>query len=224
MRSSSGFTRTTRISVSSSCTPTPAGDAAKALPRRRGPSFWTRSSSSRYSLRTCAASAWASAIDASGRSPSAHMLPRKRTLEKSQTRRAVGTHRTRHRYTRPTRRAASMERRRLRALVWATALAAAFAFRLAFGLAYDFWFEDQTQIFLIGLRHHATGAWPYFGPDVVWTRSQIPGALQGLLVGLPMDLLPVPEAPFVLLNVLSTGTLALLCAYVCRRLPSLPAW
>ncbi len=109
-------------------------------------------------------------------------------------------------------------------IVWTTGLAAAFAFRLAFGLTYDFWFEDQTQIFLIGLRHHATGAWPYFGPDVVWTRSQIPGALQGLLVGLPMDLLPVPEAPFVLLNVLSTATLALLCAYVCRRLPSLPRW
>jgi hypothetical protein len=105
-----------------------------------------------------------------------------------------------------------------------SALAAAFAFRLAFGLSYDFWFEDQTQIFLIGLRHHATGAWPYFGPDVVWTRSQIPGALQGLLVGLPMDLVPVPEAPFVLLNVLSMAALCLLCAYVCRRLPSLPAW
>jgi len=109
-------------------------------------------------------------------------------------------------------------------VLWTMALAAAFAFRLAFGLSYDFWLEDQTQIFLIGVRHHATGAWPYFGPDVVWTRTQIPGALQGLLVGLPMDVIAVPEAPFVLLNVLSTATLALLCAYVCRRLPSLPAW
>src|SRR5207245_2090183 len=84
-------------------------------------------------------------------------------------------------------------------VAWTMALAAAFACRLAFGLSHDFWFEDETQIFLIGVRHHATGAWPYFGPDVVWTRSQIPGALQGLLVGLPMDVIAVPEAPFVLL-------------------------
>ena len=103
-------------------------------------------------------------------------------------------------------------------------LIGAFAFRLAFGLCSEFWPEDETQVFLIGLRYHATGEWPYFGPDIVWTRSQIPGALQGLLVGVPMRLVAVPEAPFVLLNVLSTAALALLGWYVRRRLPALPDW
>ena len=108
---------------------------------------------------------------------------------------------------------------------WAwVALGAAFLLRLGFGLSYDFWFEDQTQIYLLGLRQHATGAWPWFGPDVVWTRSQIPGALQALLVSAPLSLLPFPEAPLLLLNALSMAALALLCAYMRRRLPSLPAW
>lgn len=109
-------------------------------------------------------------------------------------------------------------------LIWTAFLLAAFAYRLGFGLCSEFFFEDETQIFLIGLRHHATGAWPYFGADVVWTHSQIPGALQGLLVGLPMDLVPVPEAPFMLVNLLSLAALALLAWYICRRLPELPRW
>jgi hypothetical protein len=109
-------------------------------------------------------------------------------------------------------------------LLWAAFLLAAFAYRLGFGLCSEFFFEDETQIFLIGLRHHATGAWPYYGADVVWTQSQIPGALQGLLVGLPMDLVPAPEAPFVLLNLLSLASLALMAWYICRRLPDVPRW
>jgi hypothetical protein len=115
-------------------------------------------------------------------------------------------------------------RRTVTVLLWAAFLLAAFAYRLGFGLCSEFFFEDETQIFLIGLRHHATGAWPYFGADVVWTHSQIPGALQGLLVGMPMDLVPVPEAPFVLLNLLSLASLAFLAWYICRRLPALPRW
>jgi hypothetical protein len=107
---------------------------------------------------------------------------------------------------------------------WGLALAAAFLFRLGFGLCSEFWFEDETQIFLLGLRYHSTHAWPYFGPDVVWTKSQIPGALQSLLVGLPMDLLPAPEAPFVVLNLLSFAALCYLAWYLCARLPELPRW
>src|SRR5512144_2408710 len=107
---------------------------------------------------------------------------------------------------------------------WTLLLAAAFAYRLGYGLCSEFFFEDETQIFMLGLRHHATGAWPFFGADVVWTHSQIPGALQGLLVGVPMDVLPIPEAPCVLLNLLSLGAIALLAWYICRRLPDLPRW
>ena len=120
--------------------------------------------------------------------------------------------------------AAPTRSRAVTVLAWTAFLLGAFAYRLGFGLLSEFWFEDETQVFLIGLRHHATGAWPYFGADIVWTHSQIPGALLGLLVGVPMDIVPVPEAPFVLLNVLSLGALALLAWYICRRLPELPRW
>ena len=103
-------------------------------------------------------------------------------------------------------------------------LLALFAFRLAFGLSSEFFFEDETQIFLNGLRHYTTGEWPYFGPDVVWTKSEIPGALQGLLVSLPLRVVAAPESAFVLLNVLSFGALAALAWYTTRRLPSVPRW
>jgi hypothetical protein len=109
-------------------------------------------------------------------------------------------------------------------VVAALALAGLFAFRLAFGLSSEFFFEDETQIYLIGLRYYATGQWPFFGADVVWTKSEIPGALQGLLVGLPLKIAPWPEAPYVLLNLLSFAALSAFAWYVTRRLPSLPKW
>jgi hypothetical protein len=108
-------------------------------------------------------------------------------------------------------------------LAWAAVLLAAFAYRLAFGLCAEFLFEDETQIFLIGLRYYA-GAWPHFGADVVWTQSQIPGALQGLLVGFPFHVVSAPEAPYVLLSLLSFAGIALLAWYVGRRLPEVPRW
>ena len=110
------------------------------------------------------------------------------------------------------------------AALWITALAALFLFRLLFGLSSEFFFEDETQIFLMGLKYYATGHWPYFGPDVVWTHSEIPGALQPLLVGLPMRLAPVPEASYVLLNALSFAGLAAFAWYVTKRIPSIPKW
>ena len=110
------------------------------------------------------------------------------------------------------------------AITWAAALVLIFGFRLLYGLSSEFFFEDETQIFLMGLRYYATGAWPYFGADVVWTKSEIPGALQGLLVGVPLNIVPVPEAPYVLLNLLSMAALAAFAWYITVRLPSLPAW
>ena len=103
-------------------------------------------------------------------------------------------------------------------------LGVCFAFRLLFGLSREFFFEDETQIFLLGFRYHATGAWPFFGPDVVWTRSEIPGALQALLVGVPLRILATPESPFVLLNLLSFAAIAALAWYTCRQLPGHPRW
>ena len=109
-------------------------------------------------------------------------------------------------------------------LLWALALVAVFLFRLGFGLSKELFTEDETQVYLIGLRHHATNRWQYFGPDVNWTQSQIPGGLLPLLVGVPLDLVPVPEAPYVLVNLLSMVALCVFAAYLSRRLPGIPQW
>jgi len=103
-------------------------------------------------------------------------------------------------------------------------LVAAFAFRLFYGLSMPFWFEDERQVYLIGLRSFARGLWPYFGADVVWTGGQLPGALQGMLIRWPLSVWPVPEAPVILLNLLSFSALAFFAWYLCRRLPDVPRW
>lgn len=104
------------------------------------------------------------------------------------------------------------------------AFAGLFAFRLFYGLSMPFWFEDERQVYLIGLRSFARGDWPYFGADVVWTGGQVPGALLGWLIRLPLAIWPAPESPAVLLNLLSLGALALLAWYMARRLPAVPRW
>ena len=101
-----------------------------------------------------------------------------------------------------------------------------FAFRLSFGLVQNFFDTDELQTYLIGLKCFTTHTWPYFGPDLIVTEtgyySQIPGPLEGLLIGLPFYILPTPEAPFILLNLLSLGALALLARAIYRRVPTVP--
>ena len=108
-------------------------------------------------------------------------------------------------------------------LLFFTLLLLGFLFRLFFGLCSPFQDEDAKQIYLIGLKFYTTGAWPYFGPDVTPT-IQIPGALQGLVVGLPFYVLPIPEAPYILLNILSFSSLCFFAWYCSRRLPEIPKW
>ena len=110
-----------------------------------------------------------------------------------------------------------------RRLILSFLLLLAFLFRLFFGLCSQFLDPDTKQIYLLGLKFFTTGAWPFFGPDVTPT-IQIPGALQGLLVGLPFHLLPIPEAPYVLVNILSFASLCFFAWYCCKRLPELPQW
>ena len=112
-------------------------------------------------------------------------------------------------------------------VVAAALLILAFAYRVAFGLSTEFFFIDELQVYLIGLKFFTTGEWPFFGPDLVlqdMSLSQIPGALQGLLVGLPFFVAPVPEAPVVLLNLLSFAALLLLAWYGEWRVTALPGW
>jgi hypothetical protein len=84
--------------------------------------------------------------------------------------------------------------------------------------------DDEVQTYLLGLKFFTTGDWPFFGPDVVVPGSQIPGALQGLLVGLPFLVLPIPAAPYIFLNLLSLAGLCLLAWYCGRRCPDMPSW
>jgi hypothetical protein len=113
---------------------------------------------------------------------------------------------------------------RKRRLILFSLLLLAFLFRLFVGLCSQFRDSDTKQIYLLGLKFYTTHAWPYFGPDVVWGEIQIPGALQALLVGGPFFVLPIPEAPYILLNILSFAALCLLAWYCCKRLPEMPRW
>ena len=99
-----------------------------------------------------------------------------------------------------------------------------FLFRLVYGLTSEFWLEDELQIYLIGLKFYSTGNWPFFGPDIVYTGSQIPGALQGLLVGIPLYLWSIPESPAILLNLITFFSLCFLAWYIRKRVPEIPWW
>ena len=109
------------------------------------------------------------------------------------------------------------------------------AFHTFYGLCEAKWGEkDEIQTYLIGLKCYTTGTWPYFGADVNGVENlsftgQLPGALEGLLMGLPFHLLPLPETPFIVLNLLYAIGAALLAWYICGRLsrlsfPLLFAW
>ncbi|SDG37493.1 hypothetical protein [Chitinophaga filiformis] len=103
-------------------------------------------------------------------------------------------------------------------------LIALFIFRVIYGLCSEFWFPDELQIYLIGLKSFTTGTWPTYGPDVVYTNTQIPGALQGLLVSAGFYIAKLPEMPTLILNILSFASLSLLAYYITRRVKGIPAW
>ena len=96
-----------------------------------------------------------------------------------------------------------------------------FLFRLGYGLLSEFWADDEVQVYLIGLKSLTTGTWPFFGADVT-AGIQVPGALQGLLVAVPLALTGWPEAPTVLLNILSFGGLSFFAWYSARRFQNIP--
>lgn len=99
-----------------------------------------------------------------------------------------------------------------------------FFLRLVFGLSSKFWSVDELQIYRLGLSFYSDGRWPFFGPDVVYTGSKIPGALQALLVGLPFYILKIPESPYVFLNLLSFFSLSFFTFYLTKLYPVYPKW
>src|SRR5438552_17246431 len=94
-------------------------------------------------------------------------------------------------------------------------IAAIVLFRFFYSLTTEFWWwdEDVLQIYLIGLKSFTTHAFPYFGADLVYNGSQIPGALQGYLVSALWYLWAIPEEPYITLNILLTVGLALLALH-----------
>ena len=109
-------------------------------------------------------------------------------------------------------------------LLFALLIIGLFLFRTIYGLVAEFWFEDELQIYLIGLKSYTTHTWPFYGPDVVYTNTQIPGALQGLLVSAGFYICPSPESPTILLNILSFLSLSFFAWYITKRVPGLPKW
>jgi hypothetical protein len=109
---------------------------------------------------------------------------------------------------------------------------AAYALRLAFGLfvAPVQPMEDEIQTYLLGLKYFTTGEWPYYGNDVITPpenlllQGQDPGALEALLVGLPLKVCPSPLAPFFFVNLLSMAGYCFLAFYAVKRLPRLSPW
>src|SRR5689334_2921774 len=96
-------------------------------------------------------------------------------------------------------------------------LLALFIFRVIYGLCSEFWFPDELQIYLIGLKSFTTGTWPTYGPDVVYTNTQIPGGLQGILISAGFYIARLPEMPTLIVNILSFASLSLLAYYITRR-------
>jgi len=66
-----------------------------------------------------------------------------------------------------------------------------FLLRVYSGLSLELRTGDDVQIYLLGLKFFTSGQWPFFGPDAI--AGQIPGPLQGLLVGWPLFSLESPR-------------------------------
>jgi hypothetical protein len=113
----------------------------------------------------------------------------------------------------------------------AAGLLAVLGFRIYFGLHAPPVIipDDEVQVYLIGLKSYTTHTWPAFGTDLSLDRSgayrgQMAGALQGLLVALPLYVWPAPASPYVFLNLLTFAGLTFFGWYCCRRLPGFPRW
>jgi hypothetical protein len=102
-------------------------------------------------------------------------------------------------------------------------LLGAFVLRMVYGMTL-FSNEDTLQVYLIGLKWYTTGLFPFWGPDVVYTQSQIPGALQGILAGSAFFIKAIPESPLIFINLLSIISLCYFGWYLSKRIPSTPKW
>lgn len=94
--------------------------------------------------------------------------------------------------------------------------------RVFIGIQINFAHEDYNQIYLMGLEDAFSGHWSYWGPDVVWSETRLPGALQGLLAGVPFLIYKHAYSPIILSNIISVIGLVLFATYAHKRFPKLP--
>jgi len=108
--------------------------------------------------------------------------------------------------------------------------AGAFSFRFLFGLNCPALLpdEDEIQTYVIGLKAFTTHTWPYFGPDLqnggATFNTQLPGALEGLLISSFLRIWANPVSPYFFINVLTFAALGFLAWYCHKRLPGFPSW
>jgi len=96
-----------------------------------------------------------------------------------------------------------------------------FCLRCFLGIQINFSHRDYEQIYLMGLENALSGKWSYWGPDVVWSYTRLPGALQGLLAGIPLKLVKHPYSPIIFSNLISSAGLIALALYSKLRFPDL---
>jgi hypothetical protein len=91
------------------------------------------------------------------------------------------------------------------------------AFRTWFGAQINFYHEDYTQIYLIGLEYFSNG-WSFWGPDVVWSETRLAGGLQSVLAGGTFYFTKYYLSPLILSNIISGTGLILMSLYSSYRL------
>jgi len=94
-------------------------------------------------------------------------------------------------------------------------------FRIMLGIWTNFAHEDYIQIYLLGLENAYSGLWSYWGPEIVWSQTRLPGAMQGLLAGLPLRVTGSAYAPIIFSNLISAAGLILMAFYSKKRFPRL---
>ncbi|NQV54092.1 MAG: hypothetical protein HQ500_12980 [Flavobacteriales bacterium] len=100
-----------------------------------------------------------------------------------------------------------------------------FFFRTIYGLTEKFWDTDEIQCYLIGVKAFSSEFWPAWGPDSMYkVQSRIPGGLMATLIAFPLNLLLIPEAPILFLNLLTFSVLLFLIWVLEKRMPGLPKW
>lgn len=100
-------------------------------------------------------------------------------------------------------------------------LIALLSFRIILGAQINFSHVDFEQIYCIGLEHAFSDEWPFWGPDVIWSKTRLPGAMQSFLAGTPIKWTNLATSPLILANLISFLGLFILGEYLLKRAKNL---